>query len=385
MNLNNPGAIILAIAVVAIAGLILWSGFSKLFRRRPKEGPSYARALEAMAIGDARSAVRHLREAVDENTDNVGAYLHLGRLLRLRGEHDRALRIHHELMIRNMKGEVRRRVVSELIEDYVSAGRWQEAKKTAQSLKGLGPSDSATLRTLGKIHENLREWDEAFAVFEELEKRKPSPSRRRLALYQAFIGLDYLKRSKIKEAKRHFGSALKLEPSLPGALLHLGEIHKQEGDLPKAIETWKTLIRQNPNAVSFVFDRLEKATYEKDPAQITELAADYERILAESPKDVSTMRALASLYHRRGEVAEALRLLAHALEVQPDNRYLRLERAKMLMESGQREDAYKETLEILGARSPGDPQRFVCAECGYRSEEYLWRCPSCHHWESFGE
>ena len=382
---ENLNLILIAAAAALALGVIVWFVARKLLARRPRGGESYVRALEAMATGDTRVAVQLLRSAVEEDTDNIGAYLHLGRLLRVRGDSERAIRIHRELMIRRLGDGDRRRVLAEYLEDLVAAGRWVEAKEVTQELKGLGSPDVATLRALGKIHENLREWDQAYAAFEEIEKRRPSPSKRRLALYKAFVGRDYMKREKIKDAKRHFGTALKLEPSLPGALLYLGDIHRAEGDASKAIDAWNTLIRQNPNAVSLVFDRLQNATYEKDPSQVTELAAEYERILAESPKDVSTMRALASLYHRRGDGDEALRVIGHALEIQPENRHLILERARMLMESGDRETAFNETLELLDAHAPGDPQRFVCTECGYRSEEYLWRCPACQRWETFAE
>lgn len=241
------------------------------------------------------------------------------------------------------------------------------------------------LRSLGHIHERLREWDEALSTFEDLEKRRPTQSSRRVALYRAYIAHDFQKRGKIKDARKQYEAALKLEPGLLGALLNLGVIQEQEGEHKRAIETWKELIRKNPNAASLVFERLERATFEKDPSGMTDLAAEYERLLAESPDDVSTMRALASLLRRRGDVEDALTILNNAIDQQPDNMRLRMERVRMLMETGQRDEAYRELREQFLQAATRGPALLTCRECGYQSQEYLWRCPSCHCWETFGE
>jgi len=384
MSLDGIAFIYAFLIAGALALVGRWA--FKRFRGKSQAGEDvYREALEAMAIGDRAAAIRQLREAVDEDTDNIGAYLHLGRLLRLRGDYDRALRIHRELRIRPLSAAERPRVLAEILADLMAAGRWAEAKPVAIELKRSGGSQGVVLRSLGKIYENLKEWDNALETFEELEKRRSKPSDRRIALYRAFVARDYQRRGKIKEAKKHYEAALKKDLSLPGALLYLGDIQQSENDAAKAIETWKFLIRRNPNTVSLVFDRLEQATFSLDPSRITELAAEYERILAESPTDLSTMRALASLHRRRGDSQEALRVLADALEVQPENRAVRLERVKLLLEMGRRDDALAEVRDLSRQLGAGRGAEFRCRHCGYRSEEYMWRCPSCSYWESFEE
>jgi lipopolysaccharide biosynthesis regulator YciM len=377
---------VLALAgLLAVAVAVIWLAARRLTDRRPRAGELYVEGLEAIAGGDTTRAVRLLRSAVEQDSDHIGAYLQLGRLIRLRGDHDRALRIHRELLVRNLTDRDRRQVLLEVVHDLAQAGRWPEAKQEVRALIERDSENEAVLRLAGKIHENLRDWDAAYALFEQLEKRQRSPSKRRLSLYRAFIGFDYMKRGKLKEAKHHFEAALKLEPTLPGALLYLGDIYAGEGNGDKAIETWKNLIHSNPNAVSLVFERLEHATYDKDPTQVTELAAEYERILSEHTNDVSTMRALARLHRRRGDSDEALRVLDHALELRPDSHRLRLERAKLKLRTGKRNEVLQELTELLEATAPGNARGFTCHECGYRSEEYLWRCPSCHRWETFEE
>jgi len=356
-----------------------------LTARERIRGDAYVRALEALALGDRGTALARLRETVEEDTDNVTAYLHLGRLLRLRGDYDRALRVHRELRVRPLEARTRHLVEREILTDLVAAGRWQEAREAAKTLRDGGDDEPELLRQVGVIEENLRNWDEALRTFEELERRRKTPSRRRIALYRAFVARDYQKRGKIKEARKYYESALKEEPSLPGALLYLGDLQRADGKLADAIETWKRLIRQNPNTASLVFDRLERATFELDPARVTELAADYERILAETPDDVSTMRALARLHRRRGDTLEALRILAEALEVKPDNPSVAMERIEVLIEADRRDEARDAFQELVRREKDGATEIYTCRECGYRSEEYVWRCPSCSRWETFEE
>lgn len=379
--LSLAGGVIAAIVIVAIA----WTIARRVLDGRQSGRESYLGGLEAIAIGDVSGAIRHLRDAVEEDTDNVGAYLHLGRLLRVKGDHDRALRIHRELSIRPLTPEMHRRVLGEILSDFVAAGRWSDAREVADDVRKLGTPDTSFLRMLGKVQENLRDWEGALKTFEELEKRRKEPSKRRIALYRAYVALDYEQRGKLKDARKHYEAALKLEPSLTGALLHLGEIHRKEGSVDKAIDVWKTLIRENPNTVSLVFDRLEKATFEKDPAEITRLAAEYERILSEHPTDVSTMRALASIHRRRGDIEEASRVVDAALQEQPENPRLRHLRARLTLAAGQPEAAFEELRKLVVNERAFGSTWFTCGRCGYHSKEYLWRCPSCQHWETFTE
>jgi lipopolysaccharide biosynthesis regulator YciM len=378
-------AFVYAFLIAGVVAALGWLAFKRLRRKGQAGEDVYREGLEAMAVGDRAAAIRLLREAVEEDTENIGAYLHLGRLLRMRGDYDRALRIHRELRIRPLKSSERQRVLSEILADLMAAGRWAEAKPVAIELKRAGGQSAFVLRSLGKIYENLKDWENALETFEELEKQRPKPSDRRVALYRAFVARDYHRRGKIKDARRHYEAALKKDPSLPGALLYLGDIQQSENDLAKAIETWKFLIRRNPNTVSLVFDRLEQATFSLDPSRITELAAEYERILAESPSDLSTMRALASLHRRRGDSQEALRVLGDAQEVEADNHGIRLERVKLLLEMGRREEALSEVRDLSRQLGTGRGAEFRCRQCGYRTEEFTWRCPSCSYWETFTE
>jgi lipopolysaccharide biosynthesis regulator YciM len=354
-----------------------------LAARERRAGSAYLRALEALALGDRAAALARFREAVEEDTDNVSAYLLMGRLLRVRGDYDRALRVHRELRVRPLDGDTRRRVDREILHDLVAAGRWQEAKDAAGTLRAGGDDDPELLRQVGLIEENLRNWEAALETFEELERRRKSPSTRRIALYRAFVARDYQQRGKIKEARKYYESALKEEPSLPGALLYLGDLQRADGKLSDAIRTWKRLISMNPNTASLVFERLERATFELDPARVTELAADYERILADHPEDVSTMRALARLHRRRGDLQEALRILAEATDQQPGHPDLAMERIEVMIDAGRRDEARDAFQTMVRREKDGATEIFTCKECGYRSKEYAWRCPSCSRWETF--
>ena len=44
------------------------------------------------------------------------------------------------------------------------------------------------------------------------------------------------------------------------------------------------------------------------------------------------------------------------------------------------DDYIKLTEEIIFFLDP-----FVCIECGYKTTEFLWKCPHCHYWDSFSE
>jgi tetratricopeptide (TPR) repeat protein len=89
---------IILVAVV-IAGIVI---LAVVLSRRPG-GPAadnYQEALRALLDGRETEAIKRLRDTVMKDTDNVDAYIRLGRLIRQRGDAEKAAHIHQSLTVR---------------------------------------------------------------------------------------------------------------------------------------------------------------------------------------------------------------------------------------------------------------------------------------------
>jgi len=379
MWLEVPVALI-AVAV-AIAAYLIW----RMRRAKPVASSSnhstYARALNCLLEGDDEGALRNLKEAIREDTQNIDAYIRLGDLLRKRGEIEKALRIHRGLTVRSISDRnLLDSLYKSLAEDNLACGRYQEAIACAQKIRAMNKQSTFPLKLMTRVYEIQREWDKAYEMQEELERLEGKKGRPFLGLYKSYIGYDFLKRGKPKEAKRYFKDALRLDSECVPALLYLGDIYFEEGNLRRAISLWELIASRFPKIAYIVFGRLEKAYFER--GNLSDIVAVYETILKESPRNVRTLIELAGLHQKKGDLKEAVRVLREVLAYDPASPLARQRLIAFLYEMGEIDEAMEEMkkfLEVIGART----EDYVCSTCGYRSSDVLWRCPKCHTWESF--
>ena len=69
-------------------------------RRTARHSKAYMRALSHLVGRDHETAISELRTVVEENIDDSEPYFVLGAMFRSRGEHERAIRVHQSLAVR---------------------------------------------------------------------------------------------------------------------------------------------------------------------------------------------------------------------------------------------------------------------------------------------
>jgi lipopolysaccharide assembly protein B len=378
-----PGSVLFLLAggILALIGWAAWtiSRAHEPLRAKP-EDTAYQRALGALLAGEQEQALVELTEAVREDSDNIDAYVHLGNLLRERGEAERALSVHRELTVRAGQTAAHQKAVREgLVLDLIALGRAGEAVEEARSLRDLDRKNGASLRLLEKAHEAAGEWERAFEARAERYRVVGERDPEVLALYRAAIGETLIRSEKLDEAKHHLKEALRLRRNLPAALLRLGDIYYRNGRTERALVLWRGLADTHPDLAHLVLGRLEVAYFEK--GQMSEMGRAYEEILSKNPRDARTLVALARMHLKRGDLGDAQRMLNEALEVDPQSLAARLELSNVHRRRGELTRALDE-MEIL-LRGMGEADAFVCHRCRAPSDEYWVRCPNCRAWTPY--
>jgi lipopolysaccharide assembly protein B len=376
-----------ALAFVLVGGLLALIGWAawtishgQETGRGKAEESAYQRGLTALLSGDRETALEELALSVKEDSDNVDAYIHLGNLLRERGEADRALGIHRELTVRSGQTLGQQRAVREaLVLDLIAVGKHGPAVEEARALRELDRKNGSSLRLLQRAHEAASEWDRAFDVRSERHRlsgdRDPEP----LALYRAAIGEALLRDGRLDEAKHHFKESLRLRRNLPAALLRLGDIYYQKGRVERATVLWKGLADTRPDLAHLVLGRLETAYFES--GRMSEMARAYEEILSKNPRSARTLVALARMHVKRGDLTEAQRALAEALEADPQSLAARLLLVSVHRRRGELSRALDEMETVF--RGMGESESFLCRQCHAPSDEYWTRCPQCGTWTPY--
>jgi lipopolysaccharide biosynthesis regulator YciM len=90
----------------------------------------YYRGLNYLLDGRPDGAVDHFISALEVNSETLETHIALGNVLRRRGEVDRAIRIHENLLARPQLPQAQMHIAHlELARDYISAGLLDRAEK----------------------------------------------------------------------------------------------------------------------------------------------------------------------------------------------------------------------------------------------------------------
>jgi lipopolysaccharide biosynthesis regulator YciM len=374
-------ALVLAGGLLALIGWAAWTITQGYEVPRPKpQDTAYQRGVAALLAGHREEALAEFAESVREDSDNIDAYIHMGNLLRERGEAQRAFSMHRELTVRpGLTASQQKSVREGLTLDLIALGHARDAVAEARVLRDMDRRNGRAIRLLQQAYEAAGDWDRAYEARAELHRATGERDPEALAHYRAAIGEALLRAEKLDDARHSFKEALRLKRALPAALLRLGDIYYQRGRAERALVLWKGLAEAHPHLAHLVLGRIEAASFEQ--GRMSDMSRIYEEILARNPRDARTLTALARMHVKRGDLGEAHRALREALETDPQSLAARLELVNLYRRRGELARALDEMESLL--RGMGEAEHFVCRECHASSDEYWIRCPHCSAWTPY--
>ena len=380
MDLTGYGLTIFwAVALGVAAAAILWT---QTHKRRASQAPRlYLEALRAIVVGDDHTAFERLKAVVNEDSNYLDAYLKLGDLLRRRGRHDRAIRVHEDLTLRlGMPKDDVVAVQKSLAQDYLAAGKPAEAESALRKILELQKDHQWAVEKLVHLLEQDGRFEEAYETRRDALKRAGQSDGHLLALYKALEGLKVSANGKGHEARLSLKEALGHDAKCLPALLYLGDSYWREGRHEEAVEWWTKFAESEPRAAHVVFERLRKAYFEL--GQFGEITQVYEHTLEADPKNTPALLGLAELALKKGEYDNALAQFRHVLDIDSDNVAARAGIVRVLVEQKRLRDASNE-IDALLETTPFHRGGYTCRRCGHRAEEPTWLCPKCKGVETF--
>ncbi|MCK4547130.1 MAG: tetratricopeptide repeat protein [Candidatus Eisenbacteria sp.] len=366
----------LAVIVIVVAVSVRRS------RRRPPPSATslYIGALDALLAGDEARGLDLLRETVRSDSNNVGAYIRLGTLLRLRGDPGRATRIHREISLRpGIDASESEQALMELALDYTAAGNTEKSLSTLEELRNLNKKSVFAYEAAAQLTEDQGNWESAYEFRKQLQ-RLAGDNGAALARFQAHVGRELAGRGDRKSAKDHFKEAFRKDKHSLAACIYSGDLKYQDGKLQDAVELWKKVIQHHPDSAPWVYRRLEKAYF--DLGHFETMMDVYDEVLKEHPNDVTTLLSVAQFHRKKGDLDEAEEAISRILENDPEEPLARLYMGLIRAEQGRNAEA-SDLLGVLLEDEMEAAEMFVCARCGHEAAEILWRCPDCGGWETF--
>src|SRR3954454_7307969 len=184
-------------------------------RRTARHARSYMKALSFLIARDHDTVIDELRTVVEENIEDVEPYFALGAMFRSRGEHERAIRVHQALALRERdRRKLRQRAMYELGLDFRAAGMPRRATRAMEEVLLEDPSHEGGLRVLSALYEEQARFNEAAGLWRRLGKKRGEDVAERehhllVAAAQASLGRDDLDSAKqlLKAAQKQDESA----------------------------------------------------------------------------------------------------------------------------------------------------------------------------------
>jgi lipopolysaccharide biosynthesis regulator YciM len=365
--------------VIIPLALVLFLTFLALSRRRarPRETAmeAYVDGLRTLIAGDEQTAFIKFRQAVDQDTGNIDAYLKMGDIFRNRGLTDKALQIHRELrMRRDVPDETLQEIDKSLAQDYAGAGMKEKAYEILERMTKDGAARHWAGEKLLELYTKDRKWKEAAELCQEVYKKGSRQNRITLANFKLMMGLENYQSKEYHKARILYKEALGLNKIDPLPFLYIAESYLEEKRVEDGLDFLKRLCREVPRYAYLGFPMIEETLFQL--GRYGEVEDIYRGMLNDDPSNLPAKVALAGILEKKGELSAAESLLKSVLELDPGNSPATL-RLAGIMASCRRIDEGLGVLSDLADRMNQRNQEFKCRKCGKVSLRLLPSCPHC--------
>jgi lipopolysaccharide biosynthesis regulator YciM len=337
--------ILIVFLAIALTLGVLYVYYDKK-RGKQQEDRSYLEGLKFMAEGENRRAVEKFKEAVRHDSANIDAYLKIGIILRKEGLTNNAIRIHKDLTMRaNLSEQDHVEVTKNLAMDYWEGNNLESAERYFNELKQNKSVFAWAVPYLLRIYEKRQDWQSAIALYEDSKLGTTKKGKVRLARYKVNFAENTVRKTDEKAARVLFKEAIKLDKNCAEAYLYLGDSYLRADRASDAISAWNNLCNHVPEKAHLAFERLEKTHYEK--GQFSKIEELYSGILADNEDDIHAIIALSDIYRKKGEYADAMKLLQQATKRDVDEHILKQAMLRIMIDKSEFEAAAKMAMEII--------------------------------------
>jgi len=339
----------------------------------------YFQGLNYLLNEQPDKAIQVFLELAEVNKDTVETHMALGSLFRRRGEVDRAIRFHQNIIAKpGLEPEQRTQALLELGEDYMRAGLLDRAERLFAELIETDAHTPAALRSLLEIYQQEKDWQNALEQAQRLEQVSGEHMGDVMAQFCCEMAEAALLENDREGARRQLKQARRHDPRCIRARFILAGISSQDGDDSTALGLYEEIAELDPDYIpEFLEPYLELAEKagerQRARSKLDEWAANY--------KGISLVLKLTDfLIEEQGEAA-AGRYLVETLNSKPSVRgldHLIELKADGHLDAESSDDILRAVTTRLMSRQPA----YRCNHCGFSGHTHHWQCPSCRKWST---
>ena len=341
---------------------------------------SYFKGLNFLLNEQPDKAIEAFIEVVKVDPETIELHFALGSLFRRRGEVERAIRMHQNLVERpGLAAEQKLAALFELAQDYFKAGLLDRAEEMFLKLEATSYAEQA-LRFLLEIYEQEKEWNKAIGIAGKLETVTGRSHQKEIANFCCELALSEMMHSRPDAARPHLAQALSHHRQCVRANMLLGDLEIAAKHPEAAIEAWKRIESQSPQYLALVAERIYSAY--KRQSKIEEGVNLLRGYLAKYPSLDLLNVVFQGMLESQGNDS-AYQLARDELRRMPTLLGLdKLLEAQLLEAPVDRRRDLELVKELVNEHTRGLTM-YRCDNCGFRARQYYWHCPACAAWETY--
>jgi len=369
-----------------------WSGFwiarrqndSKTDTTQQFLSREYVVGLNYLLNEQPDKAVDLFIKLLEVDSDTVETHLALGSLFRRRGEVDRAIRIHQNLIARPQLSLLQRKeALIALGQDYMSAGVFDRAERIYIEVSELsGHHEVASLQGLLAIYQQEKAWEKALEILYQLEKMTGVKMISQAGHYYCEIAERLVKQQTLKQstpdkAYQAIKQALNIDKDSVRANLMISRLEMKQGRHKQAIRALKSIPGQDADFLTEIIEPLIACHREIDAM---DECIDYlEQTLYEHPR-ASVIFEIGEYLRKEKGLDLAIDFVSTHLSRYPSIRGLnQLINWHLETTHGQVRDKLQMLYQITSKFLENKPV-YRCSHCGFGGKLLHWLCPGCKQW-----
>ena len=321
----------------------------------------YAEGLDMLVSGKRIAAYKNFKSIINEDSNNIKAYLRLGQILREGGNAIKALKIHKSLMHRKKittyeKIELHKNMAL----NYYELDNFDKSIFEAEEILKIEKDNEWAIYHLINLYKKNNDWMKATEYLKSYFNTKGNRDNHKLALYKIQHARIEIENNNFEEARNIINRALNLEDNLAIAYYYLGKTYSKESTLvydkaieieknglnsisdkekynkyvedaknmlSKSIPMWIHYLEINPQQSWFVIPLLKDALFSLD--RYSELEDIFYKLSEKFPDSIEILAALADYYSIKGDLDKAIDIIEKALKQNKDSILVKLIKFKL--------------------------------------------------------
>lgn len=358
---------------------VLWviSRYKSRYRRRHLTfSRDYFQGLNYLLNDEQDKAVDIFLQLVETDWKALDTGLALGNIFRRKGEFDKAIKLHHELLSRpSLPEEFKSRIMLELGRDYHLAGLLDRAEGLFNDLSQDEFHACDALYHLMDVYQKEQEWQSAIDVGLQYVQGCKKNVRPLVAQFYCSLSDEKSAQNQTQDAVILAQQALSVDVACVRASIILADIAIRRGQYQQAMNHLQQIESQDNALMPLVMDRLTECY-----RQVSDLKSlvNYLRQLERRSEKLDLASPLSKLIEEAYGREAALEYLTARMLVNPTLDGMNT----LLVLKNKGQDAPQDFMPQIVQNLLRKQPTYQCNTCGYSANTHYWQCPGCHGWSS---